>query len=82
MATHICPECNKNSFTWSTDEEETFLTRWGCSNCSCMAYEDESKERECQACHKNSLLFLKDEIKTYWWCWSCNKQARHIQASE
>ena len=68
MATQICPNCKKDSFTWSIDEEESPLTYWGCYECNYGAYEDESKERICSNCEKKTESRLKDEEKEYWWC--------------
>ncbi len=41
MATQICPNCEKDSFTWILDDEKTNLTIWHCYNCK---YEAEEKE--------------------------------------
>jgi hypothetical protein len=73
MATQTCPKCKQDSFTWSIDEEESGLTKWGCFNCSYIAFEDESLERACSNCHKKTESRLEDDSKKYWWCTSCNK---------
>ncbi|MDA3613808.1 hypothetical protein [Polluticaenibacter yanchengensis] len=71
MATHICPNCKEDSFTWSIDEEESSLTKWGCYNCYYIAWEDETLERVCSNCGKKAEFNLKDDTKEYWWCWNC-----------
>jgi phage FluMu protein Com len=73
MATRICPNCKADSFTWTTDEQETYLTKWGCYECNYVAYEDESLEKECSACKKKTNIKLEDTSKKYWWCSNCNK---------
>ena len=73
MATQICPHCKEDSFTWSIDEEESPLTKWGCYSCGYIAFEDESLERLCSACHKKTESKLEDNLKKYWWCSNCNR---------
>ena len=73
MATQICPNCKTDSFTWSIDEEESPLTKWGCYNCQYIAFEEESLERECSYCNKKSERRLEDKENKYWWCYNCNR---------
>ena len=72
MATKICPNCGKDSFTWKVDDEKTDLTIWCCYNCEYEAYENESDERNCKNCGENTEAKLKDSEKEFWWCSSCN----------
>jgi len=72
MATQICPNCKKDSFTWSIDEEISELTIWGCYECEYQAFENESKERNCTKCSKKTESRLKDNEKEFWWCSTCN----------
>jgi len=72
MATQICSNCKKKSFTWSINGEKSFLTLWGCVKCNYRAFEDESLERNCSKCEKKSESRLKDETKEYWWCSNFN----------
>ncbi len=65
MATQICPNCKKDSFTWSIDEDESLLTFWGC-DCGYNALEDESKERICRNCNNKTESRMKDSQKEYW----------------
>lgn len=78
MSLQTCPNCNKQSFTWSIDEEESPLTYWGCYKCEYGAYEDESQERICSNCGKKTESRMKDEEKEYWWCSSCNATTKII----
>ncbi|RFS21422.1 hypothetical protein DVR12_16115 [Chitinophaga silvatica] len=71
MATQICPACNKDSFTWTHDEDRTTPTTWGCE-CGYSAREDESFERVCVICNIKTESRLEDDDKIYWWCCSCN----------
>jgi hypothetical protein len=79
MATQICPSCKKDSFTWSIDDEDEGLTRWGCYLCYYGAYEDEKLERQCSVCLKKNEMRLKDEEGEFWWCCTCNTIARDDQ---
>ena len=72
MATQICPNCKKDFFTWSFDEEDSPLYFWGCS-CGYTAYEDESLQRECSTCGRKTETQMEDDHKKYWWCFRCNK---------
>jgi len=65
MATQICPSCQLDSFTWSIDEEESPLTKWGCYECGYIAFEDDSLERECSNCQKKIERKLEDTSKKY-----------------
>ncbi len=73
MGLIICPNCREQAFTWSYDEENTPPTTWNCSNCSYIAWEDESFERICVSCGTKSEMRLKDEVKIYWYCHVCEK---------
>ena len=73
MATQICPNCKADTFTWSIDEEESTLTKWGCYECGYIAWEDETLERVCSNCRSKSEMHLKDDTKELWWCCRCNK---------
>ncbi len=73
MATQICPNCKKDSFTWSIAEEVSPLTYWGCHLCHYGAYEDESFERKCSKCGEKNQSKLEDDDKEYWWCSSCDR---------
>ena len=73
MATEICPNCKEDAFTWSIDEEESALTKWGCYKCSYIAWEDEALERVCSNCGNKTEMYLKDDTKKFWYCCSCNK---------
>ncbi len=73
MATQICPNCKKGSFTWNIDEDQSTPTRWGCYECHYSALEDESLERECSNCNKKTEIRLEDDLKKYWWCSNCNR---------
>ena len=73
MATQLCPHCKQDSFTWSIDEGESPLTKWGCYICGYIAFEDEASERECSNCHKKTESKLQDDSKEYWWCSNCNR---------
>lgn len=72
MAEQICPKCKVQTITWSIDEEETPLTKWGCRNCGYVAYEDESLERICSYCGTKNEMRLDDGQNQYWWCCKCN----------
>ncbi len=72
MSALICPNCQKNAFTWHIDDDISQLTYWGCFKCHYGAYEDESFERECSKCKKKTESKLEDKIKLYWWCSTCN----------
>lgn len=72
MALLICPECKAYGFTWTIDEEESPLTRWGCIVCGYMAWEDESLCRVCTGCGWKTENMLDDGEKRYWWCSRCN----------
>jgi hypothetical protein len=76
MATQICPKCKEDSFTWSIDEEDESLTKWGCHICHYFAYEDEKLERVCSNCFKKNESRLTDEEGEFWWWCSCNKIVR------
>ncbi|WP_298518571.1 hypothetical protein [uncultured Kordia sp.] len=72
MATQICPNCNKDSFTWMLDNEKSELTIWNCSICFYEAFENENDEQICTNCEKETKTKLKDAIHEYWWCSNCN----------
>lgn len=38
---HPCPNCKKEGFTWSIDEEASPLTEWRCWKCGYQEWEDE-----------------------------------------
>ena len=76
MATQPCPKCKKDSFTWSIEDEDEKLTRWGCHFCYYIAYEDEKLEREFSNCSKKNEMRLKDDEGEFWWCCSCNRIIR------
>jgi hypothetical protein len=65
MALQICPKCQKLSFTWFTDEDQTSLTQWGCE-CGYHACEDESKLSDCPICDgKKSDRLIIDSTGKY-----------------
>jgi ssDNA-binding Zn-finger/Zn-ribbon topoisomerase 1 len=70
MATQICPECKKDSFTWSVDDGN--ITTWGCFECHYSATEDELLEVNCEDCGNFSKMQLLDGRGKYWWCCYCN----------
>ena len=72
MASQICPNCKKDSFSWKINEEESHLTIWDCENCQYLALENEFDERNCTKCGKKAESKLKDNKKEYWWCSNCN----------
>ncbi len=71
MATQICPKCQEDGFSWSIDDEDSLLTRWGCHKCYYQAFENESDQRISSECKKETESKLKDDNKNYWWCSSC-----------
>lgn len=73
MATQICPNCKKNSFTWIMDNEISDLTIWSCYECRYQAFENESDLRICSNCGNKTESKLKDDKKEYLWCPNCNK---------
>lgn len=73
MALLICPSCKAYGFTWTIDDEESPLTRWGCIACGYLAWEDEAFERVCTTCGIKTESLLQDEAQKYWWCARCNK---------
>lgn len=73
MATQICPNCNKDSFTWYIMADNDKFTKWLCHACSFIAYEEESLERICINCNKKSEIQLIVTDKKYWWCNKCSK---------
>jgi len=72
MATQICPKCKADSFTWHIDDELQ-LTKWGCTICGYLAYEDESLGRKCSHCGLETEIRLEEKQNKYWWCSSCNR---------
>lgn len=74
MATHICPNCKKDSFTWYIDDEISELTIWNCHGCNYQAYENESDWQFCSSCNSEIKSKLKDLNKDYWWCFNCKKR--------
>jgi DNA-directed RNA polymerase subunit RPC12/RpoP len=73
MATQICPNCKKDSFTWKLDDKISDYTIWDCYECNYRAYENESQIRECENCKKKTNNLMNDEMRKYWWCNNCNK---------
>ena len=52
MAAHQCIKCNQPEMTWAIDEEKSKFTYWHCGACKeIVAWEDESKERNCTFCN-------------------------------
>lgn len=72
MATQICPNCKKDSFTWHIDDENSKLTIWGCYQCYYQAFEDESKMTRCENCKNLTKNYMSDSVKKFWWCNNCN----------
>jgi hypothetical protein len=73
MALQICPKCKELSFTWYIDEEQSPLTQWNCK-CGYLAFEDETKIRDCPVCkNKKSDSYMIDTTGKYWWCYRCGK---------
>ncbi|MFK7750034.1 MAG: hypothetical protein AB8B65_16705 [Kordia sp.] len=71
MATQICPNCKKDSFTWRMDDELSTFTIWGCYNCFYEAFENEANVQNCDTCEKKTATKLKDATQEYWWCSNC-----------
>ena len=73
MAELICPNCKRDTFSWTIDEGQNPLTIWGCRSCKYSAHEDESFEKNCKDCGTKTEIRLEDDQKKYWWCSRCNK---------
>ncbi len=66
--------------TWAIDEEFSEFTYWFCSECGgeIVAWEDESKERDCPSCGKEKgQMFMWDRASAFWYCVGCRARIRH-----
>lgn len=77
MATQPCVKCGANSMTWATDEELSPFTYWFCLECDeTVAWEDESKERDCPECgRKGGSLYMWDRRSAFWYCVACTRKS-------
>jgi len=76
MATHPCPKCNANAFTWSIQDETERLTNWTCASCGYTADEDETKKTTCGHCgQEHGSIFLRDSQGFHRWCFRCGRFA-------
>jgi ribosomal protein S27AE len=79
MSAQPCPNCDRRGFTWAMDEEDSQLTRWSCSICRYVAFEDEAKQVVCPSCHAPGAMTLRDArvseaLPTFVFCVRCRSR--------
>lgn len=66
--------------TWAIDDELSPYTYWYCSSCKdVVAWEDESKERDCVECGSEKgqiFIWTKDEV--FWYCLDCLAKSPYL----
>jgi len=72
-------KCGKNAMTWAVDEELSKFTYWFCTECDeTVAWEDESKERDCRNCGQGKgQMLMWDREAIFWYCPSCRERTPH-----
>lgn len=65
--------------TWGIDEEVSQFTFWFCTYCQdVVAWEDESKGRDCTECDcEKGQIFVWNRDEAFWFCLSCREAVPH-----
>ncbi len=78
MSEQYCPNCDKKSFIWALDEDNSPLTQWHCSLCDFHAEENEMVESLCDNCGTKHNLYLKSVNGYFRFCTNCKEKSEAL----